>query len=274
MRPTLFELEFNGMIVSLNSYKVFLTLAFISVFLISWLRFLRIGISTKRSLVFLTVCSVSTLVGSRALYIITANKSWHDFAALGFRDFSMSGGLLAASFSALIMCKFMKLSIWKLGDALVPGISAGIILSRVGCLFNGCCFGKPTDLPWSIRYPIMSYNHLDQLQKGLLPFFTASPLPVHPTQIYEIIAVFFGAIVSYFIWKKTFTDGLAFVSASFLYISFRLVNNLFRVTPIGEKENFSLYNTIFVVILILCTIAYFRLIHNTKKQNQTNNLQM
>ena len=55
----------------------------------------------------------------------------------------------------------------------------GFAIGRIGCFINWCCFGILTDLPWGIQ--VWDY------------------LPVHPTQIYEIIFVLilFGLFFNY-----------------------------------------------------------------------------
>ena len=33
-----------------------------------------------------------------------------------------------------------------------PGIALGHVIGRFGCLLAGCCYGLPTELPWSITF--------------------------------------------------------------------------------------------------------------------------
>ena len=43
------------------------------------------------------------------------------------------------------------------------GLMIGLAFGRIGCFLNGCCFGKPTDLPWGIRFPYWSYAYISQI---------------------------------------------------------------------------------------------------------------
>jgi hypothetical protein len=43
-----------------------------------------------------------------------------------------------------------KMPLWKTADVLAPSIALGSVFGRIGCLLNGCCYGRPTDLPWAI----------------------------------------------------------------------------------------------------------------------------
>jgi phosphatidylglycerol:prolipoprotein diacylglycerol transferase len=50
-----------------------------------------------------------------------------------------------------------------------------MILAKVACFVNGCCYGAPTSLPWALNFP-----------EGA----KAPPgIPRHPTQLYEIVVL-------------------------------------------------------------------------------------
>jgi phosphatidylglycerol---prolipoprotein diacylglyceryl transferase len=57
-----------------------------------------------------------------------------------------------------------------------PGIALGHVIGRIGCVFAGCCFGRPTDVPWAITF----HNEYAQQNVG-----TPLGVPLHPTQLYE-----------------------------------------------------------------------------------------
>jgi phosphatidylglycerol:prolipoprotein diacylglycerol transferase len=49
------------------------------------------------------------------------------------------------------------------GDLFAVALMAGEAVGRWGCYFGGCCYGKPTDLPWAVfqhealRHPTQAY---------------------------------------------------------------------------------------------------------------------
>src|SRR5919204_429820 len=53
----------------------------------------------------------------------------------------------------------------KTGDTFALPLALALALGRWGCFCNGCCFGKPTDLPWGVDF--------------------GDGVRCHPTQIYE-----------------------------------------------------------------------------------------
>ena len=58
---------------------------------------------------------------------------------------------------------------WTLADAIAPSITIGHIFVRLGNFINGELYGAPTNLPWAVEFPY-------------------SGGPVHPAQLYEMIA--------------------------------------------------------------------------------------
>lgn len=79
---------------------------------------------------------------------------------------------------------------WEVGDfpdAAAPALLLGAAVVRVGCFLNGCCYGKPSDLPWAVAYGPSSPAYHGQLRAGFIDAFASSSLPVHPTQLYEAL---------------------------------------------------------------------------------------
>ncbi|HEX7084996.1 MAG TPA: prolipoprotein diacylglyceryl transferase family protein, partial [Vicinamibacterales bacterium] len=80
------------------------------------------------------------------------------------------GGLLAG---AAVM-RWRRVPVLPTLAAATPALAVGHAIGRIGCFLVGDDYGKPTDLPWGIAFPL-----------GLPP----TTVPVHPTQLYEAIAL-------------------------------------------------------------------------------------
>jgi len=63
---------------------------------------------------------------------------------------AFQGGLLLAFLSCWIYIRKQKLPLFKLADFMIPYIALGHSIGRIGCYFNGCCFGKNTAFPTQI----------------------------------------------------------------------------------------------------------------------------
>ena len=72
---------------------------------------------------------------------------------------------------------------WSIMDLAGLCVPLALAFGRVGCFLNGCCYGKPTTLPWGVVFP------------------TAAPLVArHPTQLYELVLDL--GLFAFLRWKK------------------------------------------------------------------------
>lgn len=83
----------------------------------------------------------------------------------GFASFGVIAGVIVALF---LISKLHHLSLLLITDLSVPSLFIGSTIGRLGCFFNGCCYGAPSSVPWAV-----SFNRI-------LP----TP-PSHPVQLYE-----------------------------------------------------------------------------------------
>jgi len=86
------------------------------------------------------------------------------------------GGLLVALAAAAWYIRRHRLPVRKVCDAFAPGVALGHAIGRLGCFAAGCCYGKPTALPWGVTFT----NPLAAQWSG-----TPLRVPLHPTQLYE-----------------------------------------------------------------------------------------
>jgi phosphatidylglycerol:prolipoprotein diacylglycerol transferase len=98
------------------------------------------------------------------------------FAGLLFSRGGMSwfGGFIGGVGTAVFMMWRHRVPILAAVSAATPALAIGHAIGRVGCFLVGDDYGKPSALPWAVAFP-----------KGLPPV----DVPVHPTQIYEALAL-------------------------------------------------------------------------------------
>jgi phosphatidylglycerol:prolipoprotein diacylglycerol transferase len=146
------------------------------------------------------------ILGARLLYMV---RNPHQFSGvlailkIWEGGIVFYGGVLAATLVFIFYTRRFRLPVWQVLDVLAPAIGLGVAIGRIGCLLNGCCWGKPSDLPWAITFPAKSIPWTDQVNQGLISETAARSLPVHPTQIYLALA------------------GLALMAATLLYYRHR-----------------------------------------------------
>lgn len=152
--------------------------------------------SVARVLITVALAGGATIAGARLTYILTR---WSDFASRPIAaiiapdaGFVLSGGLALGAGIGFLSARALGLDAWRLADGLAPGIGVAIAVARFGCFWQGCCYGKETRLPWGVCYPAASSPYMDQVVRGRL-FLAKKSLPVHPTQLYELLGALIGA---------------------------------------------------------------------------------
>jgi phosphatidylglycerol:prolipoprotein diacylglycerol transferase len=183
VHPILFHL--GGFPVS--AYGTALSLAFAFGIALAYRRAPAAGLAREPVVDVSLWIIAAALIGARALYVVThpADFRGHWLDAVNpfqggrvqMAGMSLMGGLPAAIAAALLYLRARGLPLLAYADLLAPSVALGAALTRVGCLLNGCCFGKPTSLPIGVRYPT-----------GSLPAQLYGDQPVHATPLYESAA--------------------------------------------------------------------------------------
>jgi phosphatidylglycerol:prolipoprotein diacylglycerol transferase len=159
------------------------------------------------------------ILGARIFYVVSY---WNEsFAHRPFAEVFMVwhgglvyyGGLIGASLACIIFAALKKLPLWKLADILAPSIALGYFFGRWGCLMNGCCYGRPTTMPWGIQFPIGHETY---------------PSFVHPTEIYDsLLNLCLYGFLAWLYRRKRF-DGQVFAVYLICYAVLRSFVELFR----------------------------------------------
>ena len=197
---------------------------------------------------------ISALVGAKLLLLVTDFQTFKSNPAellnLLREGGVFYGGLIVAVTVALWYIRRVGLPLWTTCDVFAPGIALGLIIGRFGCFFAGCCFGKPTSVPWAITFtdPFAAAN-------------VGTPLnvPLHPTQLYEAGANF--VILAFLLATERF--GRKFAGRTFwlymlLYAVSRYVIEFYRG---DERGNVGPLSTSQFVSVILAPLAVAMLVY-------------
>ncbi|MEP6635853.1 MAG: prolipoprotein diacylglyceryl transferase family protein, partial [Acidobacteriota bacterium] len=146
-----------------NTYGVFLALAFLSAILITTRLAARDGLPRERIYDLSLWMLLGGLIGSKVLMFWTEPEYRNNPLQLLSLDFLRSGGvfyggLIGAVIVGYLLMKRYKLPWWKTADACAPGIAIGNFFGRQGCFAAGCCWGKPTSLPWGVKFSELGHQ--------------------------------------------------------------------------------------------------------------------
>jgi phosphatidylglycerol:prolipoprotein diacylglycerol transferase len=162
---------------------------------------------------------VGSIVGARIVYVTTYWKD--EFAGGPFYEVFMVqhgglvyyGGLIGAAAAGMGYMGWKRLPLWKIADIVAPSIALGSVFGRIGCLLNGCCYGRACDLPWAIRFPS---GH------------ETRGLPVHPTEIYDALLNLLLYFVLAGLFRRRRFDGQIFALYLIGYALCRSTVEFFR----------------------------------------------
>jgi phosphatidylglycerol:prolipoprotein diacylglycerol transferase len=178
---------------------------------------------------------IGSILGARFVYVTTywktefAGQPLTEIFAIWKGGLVYYGGLIGAVLAGAIYLRWKKLPFWKMADVFAPSIALGSFFGRAGCLLNGCCFGRPTNLPWAIRFPNGSDAWFQQVQEKLPGVGPDSPaLPVHPTEIYDGLLNLTLYIFLAWLFRRKKFDGQVFATYLILYAVFRAISEYFR----------------------------------------------
>jgi phosphatidylglycerol---prolipoprotein diacylglyceryl transferase len=105
------------------------------------------------------------------------------------------GGLIGGALAVILISLRRGVPVRWTMQVAAPALAAAYALGRVGCFLVNDDYGRPTDLPWGVKFPEglppSTAENLKNLfgipiPAGLDP---ATVLAVHPTQLYEVAAM-------------------------------------------------------------------------------------
>ena len=179
----------NGLL----AYAIFYTLSMTThVLLAIW--FCRRRKIPLRNGIALGLCYIWSMnTGARIFYDILNHRfDWINYFDPGYYiEPGMWGGPLVyvviASMGTLLFARDRR----NMLDIVVLTLPAPMILAKAACFANGCCYGAVCILPWAVVFP-----------EGGTDRTAPAGVPLHPTQLYEILVLMVVAVVLAALDKK------------------------------------------------------------------------
>lgn len=224
-------------------YLVMMSVAFSVAVIYFYKRALKLNLPPKVSTEISLVAMVGIFIGARIFHVIFEYPQYYfnnPIAILKFWNggFVFYGGLIGGLIAAYIYIKKLRQNFLNWLDCFAPVVPIAYMIGRVACIFAGCCYGKTCDLPWAISFPT-----------GV----EAPPnIPLHPTQVYSIIAEFIVlGILTFAEKKKKLKPGSLFFIWMFFHGIGRLVIEQYRGDFRGEDFLGLSVSSIISIALIL-----------------------
>jgi phosphatidylglycerol:prolipoprotein diacylglycerol transferase len=255
MHPILFD--FGG--VTVYSYGVLLAAAYLLGLQWALRRARTHGLNPQRVMDLGIWIIISALIGAKLLLFVV---DFRQFTANPRELFNLArsggvfyGGLIGGLGVGLWYSRRHAMPVWTTTDVFAPGIALGHVVGRMGCLLAGCCFGRPTSLPWAITFhdPAAAAN-----------VGTPLGIPLHPTQLYDAgaEAAILAVILALERRPRPF-PGRTFWSYVLLYAASRFVIEFFRGDSRGVVFGVLSTSQFVSIVLVPLSIAMLLFLSRT-----------
>lgn len=255
MHPELFTLPFTDLTV--KTYGLMMVIGFMTAVWI--IRRLSRKITPDPQLI--TNAALYSLIagvgGARLFYVIHYWDKFHDdllsIFAIWQGGLELLGGVILAITVIILYLIYHKLPIRQYLDILAIGLMAALAIGRIGCFCNGCCFGKPANLPWAVRFPYGSDAYIGQIYPN--------PERNRPEPLLKLPQEYFSYELRDGLYKPVLT--------SFKYLSDRqrydVTQGPYRCLPVHPTQ---LYSSANAAIICLLLFLFWRRSQNAQKANK------
>jgi len=250
--------------ITVYSYGVLLAASYLLGLRLAMSRAKRWGLDANRVLDLGIYIIIAALVGAKLMLLVVDfdqfRSSPGELLTLARSGGVFYGGLLLAVGVAFWFIARHRMPFWTTCDVFAPGIALGHVTGRLGCMAAGCCYGKPTDVPWAVIFT----NPLAAANVG-----TPLGIPLHPTQLYEAGAELLILVLLLATERKGKPfAGRTFWLYMFLYAISRYIIEIYRGDPRGELFGFSTSQFISLILAPLSLVMLAWLARSTPETPQ------
>ena len=124
---------------------------------------------------------------------------------------SSTTAFLGAGIMGILYCFKHKIPIWRIADAASLPAAATVVIGRIGCFLNGCCYGTVSDSFLAVHFP-----------------FDRIGITRHPTQLYYSFGALCILLILYLIEKKVFQPFQRKIEGAILWPLFMILYGSLR----------------------------------------------
>lgn len=232
------------------SYGLMLVLAFFVCSYLASLQAKKEGIDPDIIFNLCFVVFICGIIGARIFYVLNHLVDYlHnplEIFMLQRGGLAWFGGVIFGSLSAVIFIKNKKLSILKVSDLIIPFIALGQAIGRIGCLLNGCCYGRES------AYGI---------------YFQVFDQYLIPTQLYSSLLLLLIFFILRFIQKRKHAIGLVFAAYLFLYPIKRFFIEYLRNDTPRIYYGLTIFQVLSLVMFVISILIFAIIFRNKNKKS-------
>ncbi|MDO8757424.1 MAG: prolipoprotein diacylglyceryl transferase, partial [Elusimicrobiota bacterium] len=155
-----------------------------------WLRRAKMGLRDDESFwALLNLAVLSGFLGGKLMYMLQFG-----FNRLSFMNgYASYGGFVSVPLAVFAFARWKKIPFLRLADYMFLTAFFWQSFGRLGCFLAGCCYGRPTELPWGIVFTD---------PRAMVPAELLG-VRLHPTQLYEAVGIMLICAGLLFILRAT-----------------------------------------------------------------------
>ena len=271
MHPTLIDIGW----FQIRSYGFMLAVSFLLGIYLAGYRARRYGVKPQYILDLSVFIIIAAVVGSRLLYVIFHLGEYDsplEFFALWQGGATFYGGMILAIVVSYGYVKRKGLSFLQVADIMAPSVALGLIFTRVGCFLSGCCYGKPTTLPWGVEFPLGSTAATSAARAAAE--LGLDSVALHPAQLYSSLNGLIIVVLLLVFERRLLKRGAMFGALLVLYGMARFGVDFFRFYEANAVLLGLTFNQIISVVLFILGIYLVRRdtpVRNTIVKDAANN---
>lgn len=228
---------------TVSSFFVMAVIAFVAATFLAVRRARALGLTESQMTVLGAAAALSVTIGARVGYLLIHAGYYRQHPAAILRidqgGLMLAGGLLAALLTIAVLLRFYRKPVFSTIDRMMPPLVLGQAIARIGCLLQGCCYGRLTRLPWGLAYPTETVRR-------------------HPTQLLESAALFLLFFLLLQLERSKRWAGTNLLWYGFLYGSYRFAADFFRADSVPLAAGLKLSQWMALPLALLCGALLIR----------------
>lgn len=210
---TVFPLVFQLGPVEITGYGIMMMVGFLMGGWLVAIELKRRGLAEDYAADIVAAAVIGGIVGAKLWYVAVTQDAGALFSRGGLVWY---GGFIGGAAAVILNGWRLRVPLRWTMQLVAPALPAAYALGRIGCFLVNDDYGRPSDLPWAVKFP-----------QGLPPSTAASmeqlfgiPVPagidpstvlaVHPTQIYEAIIMLAAFMLLWSLRKRSWAIGRIF----------------------------------------------------------------
>jgi phosphatidylglycerol:prolipoprotein diacylglycerol transferase len=200
-----YPLEFPIGPLEVTGYGLMLMVAFLMGGWLIALQLRQAGLKEDYAADIVAASVIGGIIGAKLWYVALTGDPGALFSRGGLVWY---GGFIGGALAVILNSWRLRVPLRWTMQVAAPALAAAYALGRVGCFLVNDDYGRPTDLPWGVKFP----EGLPPSTAGNLKNLFGVPVPagvdpstvlaVHPTQLYEVAAMLLAFAVLWSLRKR------------------------------------------------------------------------